>query len=110
MPVVVTSPDATLKTVRRRLCGASGSDENDDGLVGAAAAAAGGGGGGGTEKSARSCDSVSRIREVMSWLDRSALVKILGAGKLGGHRQSWVLAGRVDGDASLLRKRVDPST
>ena len=43
-----------------------------------------GGGGGGTEKSARSCASVSRIREVISGLERRALVKILGGGKLLG--------------------------
>lgn len=40
------------------------------------------GGGGGTEKRARSWASVSRIREVMSGLERRALVKILGGGKL----------------------------
>lgn len=37
--------------------------------------------GGGTEKRARSCGSVSRIREVMSGVERRALVKILGGGK-----------------------------
>lgn len=41
-----------------------------------------GGGGGGTEKRARSWVSVSRIREVISWLERRALVNILGGGKL----------------------------
>lgn len=43
-----------------------------------------GGGGGGTEKRARSCGSVSRIREVISGVERSAFVNILGGGKLGG--------------------------
>lgn len=42
------------------------------------------GGGGGTEKRARSCGSVSRIRLVMSGAERRALVKIWGGGKLGG--------------------------
>ncbi len=85
---VVTSPEETLKTVWRRLedlplpLPLSSSSS--------AAAAAGrlllvGGGGGGTEKRARSCASVSRMRDVMSWLERSALVKILGGGKLGFH-------------------------
>lgn len=40
------------------------------------------GGGGGTEKRARSWVSVSRIREVMSGVERRALVKIFGGGKL----------------------------
>lgn len=44
-------------------------------------------GGGGTEKRARSCDSVSRIRVVIScWWSR-AFVNILGGGKLRGLRQ-----------------------
>jgi hypothetical protein len=38
---------------------------------------------GGTEKSALSCDSVSRIKLVMSWDWSSALVNILGGGNLG---------------------------
>jgi len=42
------------------------------------------GGGGGTEKRARSCGSVSRMREVISGVESSALVKIFGGGKLGG--------------------------
>ena len=42
----------------------------------------GGGGGGGTEKSARSWGSVSRIREVMSCVERRAFVNIFGGGKL----------------------------
>lgn len=42
----------------------------------------GAGGGGGTEKSARSCDSVSRISVVMSCERRSAFVKTLGGGNL----------------------------
>lgn len=80
-PEVVTSPEATLNTVWRR----------DDGLGASAVcfcwapvpgAVAGGGGGGGTENRARSWASVSRISEVMSWLERRALVKILGGGKL----------------------------
>lgn len=61
-----TSPDVTLKTVWRR---------EEDGL-GSGAIWVGGGGGGGTEKSARSWGSVSRIKAVMSWLERRALVKI----------------------------------
>lgn len=74
---VVTSPAATLKTVCRReeaLGGGSG--------LWRAVGAGGGGGGAGTEKSARSWASVSRMREVMSGLERSALVNILGGGKL----------------------------
>lgn len=70
---MVTSPAATLKTVCRRetlLCSGVGS-----GFVT-------GGGGGGTENRARSWVSVSRISEVMSWLDSRALVKILGGGNL----------------------------
>jgi hypothetical protein len=39
-------------------------------------------GGGGTEKRARSCASVSRIRLVISWFCNSALVNILGGAKL----------------------------
>ena len=73
---VVTSPAATEKTVCRRFEGGGCSGS-------AAAGAAEGGGGGGTEKRARSCASVSRIREVISGLERRALVKILGGGKLG---------------------------
>jgi hypothetical protein len=41
-----------------------------------------GGGGGGTEKRARSCGSVSRIKDVMSAVESSAFVKIFGGGKL----------------------------
>ncbi len=80
---MVTSPEETLKTVWRRLdalllpSASSGAERLE--FVAAAAAA---GGGGGTEKRARSWASVSRMREVMSWLERSALVKILGGGKL----------------------------
>lgn len=69
---VVTSPDATLNTVRRR----------DDGLGSSWGGAVAGGGGGGTENRARSWASVSRINEVISWLERRALVKILGGGNL----------------------------
>lgn len=47
---------------------------------------------GGTEKRARSWGSVSRISDVMSGVERSALVKILGGGKLGG--SEWVQGGR----------------
>lgn len=78
---MVTSPEETLKTVWRRLDAllvpstSSGAERLE--FVGS-----GGGGGGGTEKRARSWASVSRMREVMSWLERSALVKILGGGKL----------------------------
>ena len=70
---VVTSPAATLKTVWRR----------DEGLGGSGFWLVAGGGGAGTEKRARSWASVSRMRDVMSWLERRALVKILGGGKLG---------------------------
>jgi hypothetical protein len=71
---VVTSPDVTLKTVLRRegfLVSSPEAAEVEDGV-----------GGAGTEKRARSWASVSRIREVMSWLERRAVVKILGGGKL----------------------------
>jgi hypothetical protein len=71
---VVTSPLATLKTVCRR----------ELEVEGYGAEAVGCGCGGGTEKRARSCGSVSRIREVISGVDRRALVKILGGGKLRG--------------------------
>lgn len=70
---MVTSPAATLKTVCRRetlLCSGGGSGFVD------------GGGGGGTENRARSWVSVSRISEVMSWLESRAFVKILGGGNL----------------------------
>jgi hypothetical protein len=40
--------------------------------------------GGGTENKDRSWGSVSRIKEVMSGVERSAFVKIFGGGKLGG--------------------------
>lgn len=76
---VVTSPAATLKTVCRREEGLGGSGFCRAVVVVGAGA---GGGGAGTEKSARSWASVSRIREVMSGLERRALVKILGGGKL----------------------------
>jgi hypothetical protein len=69
--VVTSPPDATLKSVWRRdflLSSRYGFEEEI---------------GGGTEKRARSCSSVSRIREVMSGVERRALVKILGGGKLG---------------------------
>lgn len=80
---MVTSPEATLKTVFLRL----GADCSSGALLAVCLCeeegwAVGGGGGGGTEKSARSWDSVSRMREVMSWLERRALVKIFGGGKL----------------------------
>lgn len=71
---VVTSPAVTLKTVWRR----EDLVASEDG----GGCWAEGGGGGGTEKRARSCASVSRIREVMSWFERRAFVKILGGGKL----------------------------
>lgn len=77
---VVTSPDETLKTVRRRCCdwlvlASSGGGFCD-------AEEEGGGGGAGTEKRARSWDSVSRMSDVMSWFDNRAFVKIFGGGKL----------------------------
>lgn len=71
-PEVVTSPDATLNTVWRR----------DDSFGGSGFWDVAGGGGGGTENRARSCVSVSRIRDVMSWLEMRAFVKIFGDGKL----------------------------
>jgi hypothetical protein len=74
LPPVVTSPDATLKTVCLRLLAFSGYGVD---AVGRAC-------GGGTEKRARSWGSVSRISKVMSCVERRALVKIFGGGKLGG--------------------------
>lgn len=67
-----------------------------------------GSGGGGTEKRARSWGSVSRIRVVMSGVERRALVKILGGGKLGGVSWFW---GGVEGEGrtgalKLHRMRV----
>lgn len=55
----MTSPEATLKTVCRRP-----EDFFFSGSVGLRIVE--GGGGGGTEKRARSCGSVSRMRDVMS--------------------------------------------
>lgn len=69
---MVTEPEATLKTVLRRVV----PDVDESGEVWVVD------GGGGTEKRARSWDSVSRIRAVISWLDRSAFVKIFGGGNL----------------------------
>lgn len=72
----MTSPCATLKTVCLRLVFVLllgswyGVEEVTDG------------GGGGTENKARSWGSVSRIRDVMSVVERRALVNILGGGKL----------------------------
>jgi hypothetical protein len=84
----VTSPEATLKTVCRRP-----EDFFFSGSVGLRVVE--GGGGGGTEKRARSCGSVSRMRDVMSWFERRALVKILGGGNLcqvsDWHRRKRVL-------------------
>ena len=70
----VISPSATLKTVWRRLEGLSVEGVLLEGYPWV--------GGGGTEKRARSWGSVSRIRVVMSRVERRALVKILGGGKL----------------------------
>lgn len=70
----MTSPEATLKTVCRR--------EDAFGAVSEGVGLLGGGAGAGTEKRARSWDSVSRIKAVMSWFERRAFVKILGGGKL----------------------------
>lgn len=81
---MVTSPEATLKTVFLRL----GADCTWSStlllrcLWDVLGVWTGAGGGGGTEKRARSWDSVSRMREVMSWVERRALVKIFGGGKL----------------------------
>lgn len=83
---VVTSPAVTLKTVCLR--------EDDLGACGSGCLVVDGGGGGGTEKRARSWVSVSRMREVMSWLERRALVKILGGGKLQCRLASLVGEGR----------------
>lgn len=74
------SPEETVKTVWRLeevVVVVGGAAAWDAGVV-----VEGGGGGGGTEKSARSCGSVSRISEVMSGEARRALVKIFGCGKL----------------------------
>jgi hypothetical protein len=91
----VTSPDDTLNTVCRRLdLGFSLAFSPPPPPPAAAAADAGSlvalsaleavGGGGGTENRARSWDSVSRMREVMSSPPRRAFVKILEGGKLCG--------------------------
>ena len=79
----MTSPEATLKTVLRRAGFLAWLSE---GAAAGLLVVAGGGGGGGTENRARSWVSVSRMREVMSWLARRAVVKILGGGKLGSWR------------------------
>lgn len=68
--VVAPGPPLGLKMVLRRLVDVGGS------------ACFGAAGGGGTEKRARSCASVSRIKLVISWFCRSALVNILGGAKL----------------------------
>lgn len=68
--VVAPGPPLGLKMVLRRLVDVGGS------------ACFGAAGGGGTEKRARSCASVSRIKLVISWFWRSALVNILGGAKL----------------------------
>lgn len=73
----VTSPAATLKTVWRRDL------ESDLGEVYGVEEVVGSGGGG-TEKRARSWASVSRMSVVISGVERRALVKILGGGKLSG--------------------------
>lgn len=75
---VVTSPEDTLKTVwRRRVV---------DGLLTSSGFGGGTvdecGGGGGTEKRALSCASVSRIRDVISVLERRALVNMPGVSNL----------------------------
>lgn len=95
---MVTSPAATLKTVCRRetlLCSGGGSGFVD------------GGGGGGTENRARSWVSVSRISEVMSWLESKALVKILGGGNL--HSGCQRSAGHFPGNRHV-REAVDALT
>lgn len=51
-------------------------------------------GGGGTEKRARSCSSVSRIRLVISWFCSNALVKIFGGANLGRVQSGGVVKGR----------------
>ena len=66
------------------------------------------GGGGGTENRARSCGSVSRIRDVISGVESSAFVKILGGGKLGGVSEGSLSEGewiRRTGELLLILKR-----
>jgi hypothetical protein len=93
---VVTSPEATLKTVWRL---------PDDFFFSGSAGLriVEGGGGGGTEKRARSWGSVSRMRDVISWLERRALVKIFGRGNLKPTVSCVVHEELV----SYLRERVD---
>lgn len=65
----------------------------------------GAGGGGGTENKARSCASVSRINDVISWLERRAFVKIFGLGNLKTHtRQHSFQSVKLQ---FHLRQRVD---
>jgi hypothetical protein len=83
--VVAPGPPLGLKMVLRRLLEVGGS------------ACFGAAGGGGTEKRARSCASVSRIRLVMSWFCSSALVNILGGAKLDGAQNGAVGRGKCLG-------------
>ena len=86
---VVTSPDETLKTVWRR----RGAPDDSSGSAAGGFAEGAVGGGGGTEKRARSWGSVSRSRLVMSWLERRAVVKIRGCGKLYCRRALLAILG-----------------
>lgn len=69
--MLVPPPPLGLKIVLRLL------------VDGAGSACLGAAGGGGTEKRARSCSSVSRIRLVISWFCSNALVNIFGGANLG---------------------------
>lgn len=101
---VVTSPPVTLKTVWRREDLDEGSGAEDGGGSGCCWVVEDGGGGGGTEKRARSWASVSRMSEVMSWLERRAFVKILGGGNLFWYTkgQLSVIRGRDIGGALFV--------
>lgn len=68
-----------------------------------------GGGGGGTEKRARSCASVSRMRDVMSWFARRELAKIFGAGKLAllaCYRDTIMRKGQSTEESRCLRRNM----
>lgn len=67
----------------------------------------GAGCGGGTEKRARSWGSVSRIRDVISGVERRAFVNIFGGGNLGGVRRG-IWGEReigLTGEWQLIRRR-----
>lgn len=66
-------------------------------------------GGGGTEKRARSCASVSRIRLVMSWVCSSAFVNILGGAKLDAVQMDarWRTEGRAYCNSAMDAEQSD---